>query len=171
MNLPRVGLVWAEAANGIIGKAGVLPWHLPEDLAHFKAVTLGGTVVMGRKTWESLPERFRPLPGRMNIVLSRNPAFHKPEGVLHATAFTDAMSKLAHEDKIERIFVIGGQQIFKEAIVHPLCERIYLTKILQSFNCDAFLPPIPAAFQEDNRAEIFEENNIRYYFAEYSKKS
>lgn len=68
-----IGLVWAQSANGVIGRDGTLPWHLPEDLKHFRALTTGATVLMGRRTWESLPPRFRPLPGRRNVVLSRTP--------------------------------------------------------------------------------------------------
>ena len=73
---PRIGLIWAEARGGVIGNDGVMPWHLPEDLAHFKQVTLNSAVVMGRKTWDSLPPRFRPLPDRRNIVVTRNPEWH-----------------------------------------------------------------------------------------------
>ena len=67
-----IGLIWAQAANGVIGRGGALPWHLPEDLAHFRDTTRGSTVVMGRRTWDSLPDRFRPLPGRRNVVLTRH---------------------------------------------------------------------------------------------------
>ncbi|WP_425280681.1 dihydrofolate reductase [Leucobacter insecticola] len=71
----RLGMIWAQSRNGAIGRDGDMSWHLPEDLAHFKRVTLGAPVIMGRRTWESLPERFRPLPGRANIVVSRDPAY------------------------------------------------------------------------------------------------
>ena len=72
MTRPRIGLIWAQARGGVIGKDGAMPWHLPEDLAHFKRTTLGCPVIMGRKTWDSLPPKFRPLPGRRNIVVTRN---------------------------------------------------------------------------------------------------
>ena len=75
---PRVGLIWAQAEGGVIGRDGGMPWHVPEDLAHFKALTLGAPVVMGRRTWESFPARFRPLPGRRNIVITRNRSYEAP---------------------------------------------------------------------------------------------
>lgn len=86
-----VGLVWAEARGGAIGRGGTMPWHLPEDLAHFKAVTLGAPVVMGRRTWESLPERFRPLPGRENVVVTRDPSF-AAEGARVAASLEAALA-------------------------------------------------------------------------------
>ena len=80
-----IALIYARAANGVIGKDGTMPWHLPEDLAHFKRLTLGCPVIMGRKTWDSLPERFRPLPGRINIVITRQPDWHQ-DGVQRASS-------------------------------------------------------------------------------------
>ena len=74
----RLGLVWAQARGGVIGKDGGMPWHVPEDLAHFKAVTSGHPVIMGRRTWESFPARFRPLPGRRNIVVTASPSWAEP---------------------------------------------------------------------------------------------
>src|SRR5690554_661473 len=92
---PReIGMIWAEARGGVIGAEGGLPWHLPEDLAHFKAKTLGEAVVMGRKTWDSLPPRFRPLPGRENIVITRQPDW-TADGARRAATLVDAVRGLA----------------------------------------------------------------------------
>ncbi|WP_353809526.1 dihydrofolate reductase [Agromyces sp. SYSU T00194] len=92
--LPPIGLIWAEARGGVIGRDGVMPWHLPEDLAHFRDVTRGAPVIMGRRTWESLPPRFRPLPGRRNIVVSRDPAAAF-DGAEHAASVPAALALAA----------------------------------------------------------------------------
>ena len=113
-DVPRIGLIWAEAHNGVIGAGGVMPWHVPEDLAHFKAITLGAPVVMGRKTWESLPPRFRPLPGRENVVVTRDPAW-AAEGAVRAGSVDEALA-IAGESDPECIWVIGGGELFREAI-------------------------------------------------------
>jgi dihydrofolate reductase len=105
-----IGLVWAEA-RGVIGHDGVLPWHLPEDLAHFKAITLGGAVIMGRRTWDSLPERFRPLPDRTNIVVTRQRDW-QAEGVRTASSVEDALRQAGDLPA----WVIGGAQIFALSI-------------------------------------------------------
>lgn len=108
----RIGLIWAEAAGGVIGADGGMPWHVPEDLAHFKAVTLGAPVIMGRRTWESFPERFRPLPGRRNIVVTRS-ADWDADGAERAGSLDEALALAADADVA---WVIGGGGIFREAI-------------------------------------------------------
>lgn len=140
MKLPRVGLVWAEAANGTIGKAGVLPWHLPEDLAHFKAVTLGKPVIMGRKTWESLPERFRPLPGRRNIVITRQRDW-QADGVEVADSIATALA-LAGEGTADDdlVWVIGGAEVFSAVI--DTASRLEVTTLRESIEGDAVAPAI-----------------------------
>ncbi len=125
------GLIWAEARGGVIGAEGGMPWHVPEDLAHFKEVTLGEPVVMGRKTWESLPERFRPLPGRENIVVTRN-AEWAAEGARRAATLEDAAGGL------ERAWIIGGAEIFAQAIDDA--DRIEVTEIDLAVDGDAFAP-------------------------------
>ncbi len=132
-----------------IGKDGDLPWRLPADLKHFRSLTQGtltpenqNAVVMGRKTWDSIPERFRPLPGRLNVVLTRNPALHVP-GALMATGIADGLQKIAQESRakpVEKVFIIGGASIYEQAMAMPECRSIYLTRILRSFSCDTFFP-------------------------------
>ena len=90
----RLGLVWAQARGGVIGKDGGMPWHVPEDLAHFKAVTSGHPVIMGRRTWESFPARFRPLPGRRNIVVTGSPSWAEP-GAVRAESLDAALARLS----------------------------------------------------------------------------
>jgi dihydrofolate reductase len=137
-----------------IGKGGVMPWHLPADLKHFRDITSPAAsgeqnaVIMGRKTWESIPGQFRPLPGRVNAVITRQPGYALPEGVLRASSLTEALESLGgpRRSDIGKIFVIGGAQVFAEAIVHPACQSLYLTHISGSFDCDVFFPDIPAYF-------------------------
>ncbi len=104
-----IGLVWAQTPAGVIGDAGGIPWHVPEDMVHFREVTAGGTVVMGRATWQSLPERFRPLPGRRNVVLSRDGAFDAP-GAEVMTGLDVALA--AAPD----VWVIGGGAVYAAAL-------------------------------------------------------
>src|SRR5690349_14769702 len=93
----RIGLIWAEAAGGVIGARGGMPWHVPEDLARFKTITMGSPVVMGRRTWESFPDRFRPLPGRRNIVVTRDDQW-VAEGAERAASLGDALAAAATEN-------------------------------------------------------------------------
>jgi dihydrofolate reductase len=124
-----IGLVWAQSANGVIGRDGTLPWHLPEDLKHFRALTAGATVLMGRRTWESLPPRFRPLPGRRNLVLSRTPQ----EG---AETFPDLERALAAA--AGDVWVIGGAAVYRAAL--PFADRIVVTELQESFDGDTRAP-------------------------------
>ncbi|WP_295013967.1 dihydrofolate reductase [uncultured Microbacterium sp.] len=112
--MTAIGLVWAEAHGGVIGAGGGMPWHVPEDLAHFKEITLGSPVVMGRRTWESFPDRFRPLPGRRNIVITRDDAW-SADGAERAGSLDDALA-LALRTAPATVWVIGGGQIFGEAV-------------------------------------------------------
>lgn len=135
-----IGLIWAQSEGGVIGLDGVMPWHLPEDLAHFKQVTLGCPVVMGRKTWDSLPERFRPLPGRRNIVVTRDAEWSVDgaEAVLSVDeAITRASESLSDDDWI---WVIGGGQIFEQVL--DRADRIELTEINAQINGDSFAPKL-----------------------------
>ncbi|MEV4566206.1 dihydrofolate reductase [Nonomuraea sp. NPDC049419] len=129
-----IGLVWAQSANGVIGRDGTMPWHLPEDLKHFRSLTAGTTVLMGRRTWESLPPRFRPLPGRRNLVLSRTPQ----EGV---DTFTDLKEALAAASG--DVWVIGGAAVYEAAL--PLADRIVVTEIREPFEGDTHAPDVERA--------------------------
>jgi dihydrofolate reductase len=135
----KVSLVAAVARNGVIGRDNAIPWRIPEDLARFRALTMGHAVVMGRKTWESLPDRFRPLPGRRNVVVTRNPEW-AADGAERATSVQDALDLLNHE---ERVFVIGGAQIYAAAL--PLADELLLTEIDADIEGDTLFPPFDAA--------------------------
>jgi len=140
MPAPRLTLIVARARNGVIGRAGALPWHLPEDLAHFKRTTMGHPIVMGRKTWESIG---RPLPGRRSIVVSRQPGF-----VAAGAEVADSLeAALARCVQASEVFVIGGAQLYREALPHA--ERLIVTEIDADFDGDAHFPaPDPAQWQE-----------------------
>ena len=126
-----ISLVYAISQNGVIGKNGGLPWHVPSDLKHFKAVTMGKPIVMGRKTWESLPKR--PLPGRQNIVVSRKAQF-TPEGADVVGSIDEAMSKAGVAPEV---CVIGGAELFRAFLTSA--GRIYLTRILANVAGDTFM--------------------------------
>ena len=131
-----LSLIAAVARNRVIGMDNALLWHLPEDMRHFRETTRGKPVIMGRKTWESLPESFRPLPGRLNIVVSRNPAYQAPGATLVGSV--DEAIRCAGEAK--EIFVIGGEELYRQAM--PRADRLYLTEIDAEFSGDAFFPEV-----------------------------
>ena len=141
-----LSLIAAVARNRAIGKDNQLLWHLPEDMKHFRETTRGKPVVMGRKTWESLPEKFRPLPGRQNIVVSRDPAY-KAHGADLAGSLEGA---LALAGGAEEVFVIGGEQLYRAAL--PFADRLYLAEVELEPEADAFFPELnPAVWQEVER--------------------
>ena len=131
-----IGLIWAEAHDGVIGADGGMPWHVPEDLAHFKALTLGAPVVMGRRTWESFPARFRPLPGRRNIVITRQEDW--TDAGAERSGSLEAALALAGDGEPERIWVIGGGQLFREAI--GLADLLEVTELDIAVDGDTVAP-------------------------------
>ncbi|WP_394551646.1 dihydrofolate reductase [Agromyces sp. MMS24-JH15] len=143
---PRIGLIWAEARGGVIGAGGGMPWHVPEDLAHFKRTTDGEPVVMGRRTWESLPPRFRPLPGRLNIVVTRRADWPGvlETGAVRATSIEEALA-LAASDAEDRIWVIGGAELFARTI--DVADRLVVTELDLDVEGDTFAPARSAAWR------------------------
>jgi dihydrofolate reductase len=133
---PRLSLIVARARNGAIGRDNALPWHLPEDLQHFKATTLGHPILMGRRTFASIG---RPLPGRRNIVLTRDPAWTHP-GCEHAASLDEAVALCAGAPDA---FVIGGAQVYAAAL--PKADRLIVTEVDLEVDGDTFFPPTDAA--------------------------
>ncbi len=160
----KVNMIYARATNGVIGKNGTLPWHLPEDMAHFKQVTMGWPVIMGRKTWDSLPAKFRPLPGRTNIVITRRTDW-QPEGAKVATSVEDAISLAGN---IEEVWVIGGAQVY--AMAEPLADRIEVTEIAQDFEGDAYAPALGTQWVEAAREKHVSKNGLQFSFIIYNKQ-
>jgi dihydrofolate reductase len=117
--MTEVSLIWAQSTSGVIGRAGGIPWQLPEDLIRFKALTMGHTVVMGRRTWESLPPKFRPLPGRRNVVLTQQPGF-TADGATVVRSLDEALTD-------PDTWVVGGEQIYMLAM--PEASRCEVTEV------------------------------------------
>jgi dihydrofolate reductase len=136
--MPEIVIIAAVARNRVIGKDNQLLWHIPEDMAHFKALTAGHTVIMGRRTWESLPERFRPLPGRRNIVITRQAGYAAPGAEL-AGSLEKAL-ELASTAAVT--FIIGGEQIYTQAMA--VADRLEITEVDLEPEGDAWFPEISA---------------------------
>ncbi|MFP4473166.1 MAG: dihydrofolate reductase [Candidatus Omnitrophota bacterium] len=161
--MKQFSIIVAADEQGGIGRDGGLPWQLPADLRHFRTITTASApdqqnaVIMGRKTWESIPERFRPLPDRLNVVLTRRNDYDLPANVLQCDGLRKALSCLSRQEGVDRVFVIGGSRVYDQAITLPQCRRIYLTRVHDTFDCDTYFPPIPSSFQlTDSPAEISE---------------
>jgi len=160
-----------------IGKAGKLPWNLKGDLKHFRDATVGrfdegmvNAVIMGRTTWESLPDAVRPMPKRLNIVLTTKPeGFAAVPNVLVAKNLDDALT-LAKEYASGETFVIGGAKVYAEAIQHPECTRLLLTEVQGQHDCDAFFPDIPSGFRATERSETATEGSETYQYVTYQKE-
>jgi dihydrofolate reductase len=140
-----VGLIWAQARGGVIGRDGGLPWYLPEDLAHFKALTLGATVVMGRATWQSLPESVRPLPGRRNVVLSRSTAL-----TLGGAEVVADVATALHQDG--DVWVIGGGSVY--AAAEPYATRAVVTDVDIAVDGDTFAPSLGTRWSVEWREPV-----------------
>ena len=161
--MARINLIYARAANGVIGKDGTMPWHLPEDLAHFKQLTHGSPVIMGRKTWDSLPPRFRPLPGRQNIVLTRQADWQAP-GAVRVGSVAEARALFPEGSDA---WVIGGAQVFAEAL--PLADSLVVTEIDADFAGDVHAPGLAAPWQEVSREPHQAANGLGYSIVVYRR--
>jgi dihydrofolate reductase len=155
-----VGLIWAQSTSGVIGRDGAIPWHLPEDLARFKTLTMGHTVVMGRRTWDSLPERFRPLPGRRNVVLTRNRDFDAPGA--EVVGSLDAMNTR------EPTWVIGGSEIYHLALsAATRCEVTEVDIDLRLEDDDALAPVLEESWIGTSGHWQDSSSGLRYRFHSY----
>lgn len=150
----------AIAKNWVIGSSNDLPWHLPEDLKRFKEITMGHTVLMGRKTFENIMNRLgKPLPGRKSVVISRNPDYEVPSGVLKFSSIDEALENLKGQD----IYFIGGSEIFKAGL--PLAEKVYVTHLHKDYAGDVFFPQVDFSKWK----KISEEPHEEFTFAIYVK--
>ena len=160
-----INLIFARARNGVIGKDNQLPWHLPEDLAHFKRTTLGQPVIMGRKTWDSLPPKFRPLPGRANLVVTRQTDW-QASGATVAHSLAQAQSMC---DPAQEVWVIGGAEIYAQAL--PYARKAVITEIdITVDGGDAFAPQFGPQWQETAREEHVSAQGLPYRFITLERK-
>lgn len=155
-----LGLVWAQARGGVIGAEGGMPWHVPEDLAHFRQVTMGSPVVMGRKTWDSLPSAFRPLPGRENVVITRQQDW-TALGARRAATVADAVRR--HD----RAWVIGGADIFRQVVADA--DRLEVTELDLEVVGDAYAPATVGWRLVDEGDWQTSRTGIRYRFLGYER--
>jgi len=156
-----LGLIWAEAHDRVIGAAGGMPWHVPEDLAHFKELTTGATVVMGRKTWDALDPRFKPLPGRRNIVVTRDPAW-SADGAEVAHSLDEALAAA------DPLWVIGGAELFAATI--DRADRLEVTELDLTVDGDTWAPPIGGGWTLVDEGDWQESRTgIPYRFLRYAR--
>ncbi len=193
-----IGMIWAQARDGVIGRDGDMPWHLPEDLAHFKRVTMGHPVIMGRKSWDALPERWRPLPGRTNIVLTRDPAW-RAEGAIAVQSLSAALEAAwgaaealaagasatgagtaevgadesgTDEPGTDKVWIIGGEQVFVAAA--EVATVALVTELDLLVEGDAFAPKLGAEWVRESvepaEGWALSKADIRYRIARYRKR-
>jgi len=161
----KVSLVAAVARSGVIGRDNAVPWRIPEDVRRFRELTMGCPVVMGRRTWDSLPARFRPLSGRRNVVVTRNPAWHA-DGAERAGSLQDAFLLL---EGAPHVFVIGGAELYAAAI--PLADELLLTEIDADVEGDTEFPSWdPREFEETSRAQHVTESGTSFSFVTYVRR-
>lgn len=157
-----VGLIWAQSPSGVIGRAGGIPWRLPEDQARFKELTMGHTVVMGRLTWESLPSKVRPLPGRRNVVVTRQ-ADYMAEGATVVGSLDEALTD-------DMTWVIGGAQIYAQAL--PSASRCEVTEVeveLPRADDDAVAPVLDEMWVGVEGDWMVSTSGLRYRFSSYTR--
>jgi dihydrofolate reductase len=158
----QLGLIWAQSTSGVIGRDNSIPWHLPEDLARFKALTMGQTVVMGRRTWESLPAGVRPLPGRRNVVVTHNPEYR--------AAGADIVDSVQAALTDARTWVIGGEQMYRLAL--PLATRCEVTEVeivLRREGGDAMAPVLDESWVGTLGEWQTSRSGLRYRFHSYTR--
>lgn len=161
----KLNVIFARSANGVIGNKGALPWHLPEDMAHFKRTTLGHPVIMGRKTWDSLPQRFRPLPDRLNIVVTRQHNW-RAHGAQSAHSLTEAIGLCPVDGEA---WVIGGAALYAQALA--LASTAVVTEIDANFEGDAFAPQFGSPWHETARDDVVSRTGLKFSFVTYCRKA
>lgn len=164
----RLSLLVAMAKNRVIGRNNKLPWHLPADLKHFKFLTMGQTIVMGRKTYESIG---KPLPGRTNIIITRQTGYEVP-GAIVVNSIDDALLTCKETRSINaENFIIGGEELYRQTL--KICQRIYITEIQRDFEGDAYFPAFdPNEWEETQRDKHISESdvNLEYHFIVFDRK-
>ncbi|MET4144125.1 dihydrofolate reductase [Arthrobacter sp. UYCo732] len=161
----NIGLIWAQAANGVIGRDGTMPWHLPEDFEHFRRITDGHPVIMGRRTWDSLPARFRPLPSRKNIVITSDPGW-QAAGAKRSSSIINALAAVAGLPGSDQVWIIGGGMVYREAIFLGVANSAVVTVIDADVEGDTHAPGLgpewALASVEPERGWATAANGTRY---------
>lgn len=159
----RIALIWAQTPDGVIGMANGIPWRIPEDMANFKAVTLGHPVIMGRRTWDSLPPRFRPLASRRNIVVTRQPDWSAP-GAERAGSLPDALALSAPDD----VWIAGGGEIYRVAM--DFATELLVTEVDTTVEGDAYAPVIGPDWHADDPAWQQSSKGLRFRIRRYHRE-
>ena len=165
--MSKISIIAAASKNLVIGKDNDLPWNLPSDLKSFKTITQGSFVIMGRKCWESIPEKFRPLPNRQNIVITRDPNY-EAKGAAVINDLETIIRVFKNDGEHGEVFIIGGAQIYKETFKHA--DKLYLTQILTEVEGDTYLEGLD--FNEwvlTDSSEVIEENDVKFMFTTFDR--
>lgn len=176
--MKRIQLIVATDLKNGIGRDNDLPWRLSADLKFFQKTTIGSppagkknAVIMGRKTWESLPKKFRPLPNRHNVIITRQTSYDTPEETDQFASLEQAIDTLSHAETIHDIFIVGGGELYKAAITHPQCHAIFRTLVQTDANCTVFFPTIPNHFDCTAESEAQTENDLTFTVQTYTRNS
>lgn len=163
----KISIIVAVSANNVIGKGNDLPWHLPKEFKYFKETTKNSIIIMGRKCWESLPEKFRPLPNRLNIVVTKDKNY-VADGAIVTNDLESTIK--AFNNSSSDVFIIGGSEIYNQSFKHA--DNVYLTRILSDVDGDVYLKGFnPYEWDEFRVDDIeHEENGLKYMFLLYRKK-
>lgn len=164
----KINIIVATSNNLVIGKDNDLPWKLPTDLKYFKEITNNSTVIMGRKCWDSIPSKFRPLPNRRNVIVTNNENY-LVDGAVTINNFIDTLEFIKKEKNDERVFIIGGGEIYKQSF--KFADRVYLTRILADVEGDVFLEGFDVnEWNLLSSSDEMEENSYKFKFEIYNKK-
>ena len=167
--MSKINIIVAVTNNNVIGKENDMPWNLPSDLKNFKKITEGSCVIMGRKCWESIPEKFRPLPNRTNVVITRNENY-EAKGAATLGDINRVLTNFKNNGEDDDVFVIGGSQIYKEAFKHA--DVLHLTQINADIEGDVFLEGFNREeWMPLRKTQEMEENGLKFRFYTYVKKN
>ena len=165
--MSNINIIVAVSNNGVIGKGNDIPWRLPTDLKQFKKITDGSVVIMGRKCWDSLPPKFRPLPNRFNIVVTRDEKF-KPNGCAVCNDLGYIIDFFYSADNKDDVFVIGGGEIYKQTFSYA--SKLHLTRLLGDVEGDILFEGfVPSEWKLISKSDIMEENGFKFVFEYYEK--
>jgi len=169
-------IIAAVEGNNGIGKDNKIPWYITEDFKYFAKITKAtqnpekqNAVIMGTNTWHSLPNDYRPLPGRLNVVLNseNNLKLSENEGLVYSS-LDEALQYLDNNDDVENVFIIGGAMLYKFAIENPACDKLYITQIKNKFDCDTYFPEIPDKFKLSELSDIKQDKDLEFQFLVYN---